>query len=47
MPRRKTSTLEEAKSMTQEEINDFVRNHDATRLMCPHEEEDCDPWTMD
>jgi len=33
--------------MTQEEIDDFVRNFDSTRLMCPHEEEDCDPWTTD
>jgi len=33
--------------MTQEEIDEFVLNHDSTKLMCPHKEEDCDPWTMD
>jgi len=31
--------------MTQEEIDDFVRNCDTTKLMCHYEEEDCDPWT--
>jgi len=31
--------------MTQEEINEFVRNFDTARPMRPHGGEDCDPWT--
>jgi len=45
LPRIRRITLEEVERMTQEEIDDFVRNLDSTKPMCPYEEEDCDPWT--
>lgn len=47
MPRNRSITVEEVDRMTQEEINEFVRNFDTTKLMCHHKEEDCDPWTTD
>lgn len=45
MARYRSITLEEAKRMTQEEIDEFVSNFDSTRIMWPHEEEDCEPWS--
>jgi len=48
MPRRRVVTLEEAKRMTQEEIDEFVSNFDSTKIMWPHkEDEDREPWSTD
>lgn len=46
MPRRRAVTLEEAKRMTREEIDEFVSSFDSTKIMWPHkEDEDREPWS--
>jgi len=38
---------EEAREITQEEANEWVRNLDSTKIMWPHKEKKRKPWSAD